>query len=112
VCVTETNFEGCTGEPVCLEVVVEDDVWNVGETIDQPTIVAYPNPASNLIQFDVPQSWVGLNYGVFDSQSKLFITGTFASNQHAIDVVGFPSGQYVLITAEGDRELFQVVGRE
>ena len=29
VCVTETNQDGCTGNPVCMEVFVEDDVWSV-----------------------------------------------------------------------------------
>ena len=65
VCVQETNQEGCVGDSVCLEVTVLDDVWSVGEVALLPRLVAYPNPASDLMT--VPAELLGHSYTIFNA---------------------------------------------
>ena len=49
VCVTETNQDGCTGNPVCMEVFVEDDVWSVEGAPGLNHLIVQPNVASDLL---------------------------------------------------------------
>ena len=67
VCVTETNQEGCSGDPVCVSVFVEDDVWNIFEASQEASLHVFPNPASGMLTIVVPSK---------DSQEEFVIYNT------------------------------------
>ena len=52
VCVTETNQDGCTGNPVCMEVFVEDDVWSVGGPSELDHLIVVPGVASDMVTIE------------------------------------------------------------
>ena len=59
VCVTETNQDGCTGNPVCMEVFVEDDVWNVEGPTELDHLIA------------ATQMWPAISWWSMDCQATL-----------------------------------------
>ncbi|MDA0728992.1 MAG: T9SS type A sorting domain-containing protein [Bacteroidetes bacterium] len=108
VCVTETNFEGCTGDPVCVEVLVEDDVWNVAEANSQPAIVAYPNPVASLLIIDVPEALLNEPYQVVNVLGQVVENGSFRDITHRLDIQSLTPGQYLLKTTHSASLVFHV----
>ncbi|MDG1674458.1 MAG: T9SS type A sorting domain-containing protein, partial [Flavobacteriales bacterium] len=96
VCVRETNQDGCVGDSVCMDVIVLDDVWSVGESALLPRIVAYPNPASDMVTVSVGPELVGQPYAIFNALGAQVGVGRFDSLNDVIDVKALPAGQYLL----------------
>ncbi|OUU18875.1 MAG: hypothetical protein CBC05_01005 [Crocinitomicaceae bacterium TMED45] len=111
VCVQETNLEGCVGDSVCLDVTVLDDVWSVGEVVLVPRLMAYPNPAFDIMTLSVPAEWVGHTYTIFNALGARVDDGRFEGENHVIDVEALSAGQYMLKPQAGLGITFQVVKR-
>ena len=107
ICVTETNQDGCVGNPVCLEVFVEDDVWSVSESAARPSLRAFPNPATHQLSIQVPDDLLNANYIVVNGLGAQVDQGRFAGNLHLLDVQALPAGTY-LIQSLGASLPFQV----
>ena len=111
VCVQETNLEGCVGDSVCLDVTVLDDVWSVGEVVLVPRLMAYPNPAFDIMTLSVPAEWVGHTYTIFNALGARVDDGRFEGENHVIDVEALSAGQYMLKPQAGLGITFQVAKR-
>ena len=111
VCVQETNLEGCVGDSVCLDVTVLDDVWSVGEVVLLPRLMAYPNPAFDIMTFSVPAEWVGHTYTIFNALGARVDDGKFDGENHVIDVEALSAGQYMLKPQAALGITFQVAKR-
>ena len=99
VCVRETNQDGCVGDSVCMDVTVLDDVWSVGESASLPPIVAYPNPASNMVTVTVASQLVGQPYAIFNALGAQVASGRFDTQNKTLDVKELSAGQYLLKTS-------------
>ena len=108
VCVTETNQDGCVGNPVCEEVVVADDVWSVEEARETTSLLAYPNPVNDMLFVEVPESLVQKPYSVVNALGEQVLQGTFTIPNLALDTQNLPSGQYLLVTGQSKPLVFQV----
>ena len=104
---TETNLEGCTGEPVCVEVLVEDDVWRVDDA-SQTLLQAFPVPTSNQLTLVCGSELVGAKYQVVSVLGAEVMTGRFESPTETLDVQSLPSGHYVVRPERGQPLPFQI----
>ena len=108
VCVTETNQDGCVGNPVCEEVVVADDVWSVEEARETTSLLAYPNPVNDMLFVEVPETLIQKPYSVVNALGEQVLQGTFTIPNLALDTQNLPSGQYLLVTGQSKPLVFQV----
>lgn len=108
VCVIETNQEGCTGEPVCMDVYVEDDVWNVEETVHSKLTI-FPNPAADFITIQIGIEDHGKEYQLFNSTGAVVAEGILREGLCQIDVRDLSDGQYVLQIERGSAFALQVM---
>ena len=108
VCVLETNQEGCSGVPVCLDVFVEDDVWNI---LEQKALTnrVYPNPAREIVHLTLPEANVYNRYRVFDAKGKVLAQGVVTHQAFSFVVAGWPSGPYVMALDQGTQFRFNVI---
>jgi len=81
---------------VCMDVTVLDDVWSVGESASFPRIVAYPNPASDMVTVSVGPELVGQPYAIFNALGAQVVEGRFDAQNANLDVKALPSGQYLI----------------
>ncbi len=109
VCVIETNQEGCSGEPVCLSVFVEDDVWNVNERANGTIFSVYPNPANNRVTIALPAASMNDGYTVYDSRGSALTRGMVSNTTLELVVSSWPSGLYVLAFDQGNRVQLNVI---
>ena len=109
VCVIETNQEGCSGEPVCLTVFVEDDVWNIQERNDKELISVFPNPAFEVVHLALPWSRMNEGYTIFDGRGAAIAQGILTDTAFAIVVSDWPSGPYVFAFDKGSHVRFNVI---
>ncbi|MGB1056068.1 MAG: SprB repeat-containing protein, partial [Flavobacteriales bacterium] len=97
VCVTETNQDGCTGNPVCMEVFVEDDVWSVEGAPGLNHLILQPNVACDLL---VVQGLSGHPQGTLECWSmtgQKVLSKPIQGRDHlTLDVTGWASGQYLI----------------
>lgn len=107
VCVTETNLEGCTGDPVCVEVLVEDDVWSVDDA-SQTLLQAFPVPTSEQLTLVCGPELVGAKYQVVNVLGAEVMKGRFESPTETLDVHSLPSGHYVVRPEQGLPLPFQI----
>ena len=108
VCVVETNQEGCSGEPVCLTVMVEDDVWNIQERQAPQTISIHPNPASVLVNMTIPAEMTDATYTIFNGIGAVVTRGDVQNKELVLNVSEWPSGPYVVALDRGNRIRFHV----
>jgi hypothetical protein len=97
VCVTETNQDGCTGNPACMEVFVEDDIWNVEGQTELNHLILQPSVTSDMLTI------YGLSAYAHSSLECWSLTGQKVFEQSiqgqdlvTLDVTGWASGQYLL----------------
>ena len=107
VCVRETNTDGCVSELVCLEVDVEDDVWNVGENDVKPFRI-FPNPASHVLNLLVQPEFLGQTLHVVDAQGRTVKATTLNQASFGLDVQAYPAGLYFLHLPGQQSQTFQV----
>jgi len=97
VCVTETNQDGCTGNPVCMEVFVEDDVWSVEGPSDINHLIVQPSLVSDVL---VVRGLSQLPVGTLECWSvtgqKVFSKPLRGQDLVTLDVSGWAAGQYLL----------------
>jgi hypothetical protein len=97
VCVTETNQDGCTGNPVCMEVFVEDDVWSVEGPSDLNQLILQPSLVSDVL---VVRGLSKLPVGTLECWSltgqKVFSKPLQGQDLMTLDVSGWAAGQYLL----------------
>ena len=108
VCVVETNQQG-EGQPVCITVFVEDDVWNIGEQQANEGIAVYPNPSSETVRLNMSGAHLNEGYIIFNGLGSAVAQGTATSPGLALIVSDWPSGPYVLAMDKGDRVRFNVI---
>jgi hypothetical protein len=107
VCVQETNTDGCVSEIVCLEIDVEDDVWNVEER-DVDTFRIYPNPASHALNMLVQPEFWGQTLHVLDAKGRTLKVVTLSQGSSILDVQACPAGLYFLHLPGQQPQTFQV----
>lgn len=56
----------------------------------------YPNPTSDLLNIEIPQSLEGRSYSIVDDLGKVIKTGLFENRYNQVSLEGFPSGMYHL----------------
>ena len=95
VCVQETNTDGCSGDMVCLEVEVEDDVWSVDEK-DVNTFSIFPNPTSQVLNLRVQQECLGQMLRVHDVKGRIVLVSEVSQLSSCLDVHTFPAGLYFI----------------
>ena len=61
-----------------------------------PRLMAYPNPASDLMTVSVPAELLGHPYTIFNALGAQVDEGKFDGEHHVIDVEAWPAGQYLL----------------
>ena len=108
VCVVETNLDGCVGNPVCLDVYVQDDVWAVGEAdANKPSITAFPNPSSGLFALSMSGGQeASVRCELLDSRGKVVKVWTAPSlGTSFLDCSDLPSGTYLLSLKNGSKPL-------
>ncbi len=76
---------------------------SVEDTIDDEFIV-YPNPVSNMINFDFNGSKTG-NIEVIDDSGRIVFSGTAENGTNSVDLSTFPSGLYIL-KVDGEGQTF------
>ena len=76
VCVQETNQEGCIGEPVCLDVFVQDDVWSVSDLDPMAGLSLFPN-LTDFLQVEVSPQLLGRPFQILDAVGKTVWNGSF-----------------------------------
>ena len=103
----ETNTDGCLSEIVCLEVDVEDDVWNVGEKDVKPFRI-FPNPASHVLNLLVQPEFLGQTLHVVDAQGRTVKATTLNQASFGLDVQAYPAGLYFLHLPGQQSQTFQV----
>ena len=108
VCVQETNQEGCIGEPVCLDVFVQDDVWSVSDLDPMTGLSLFPNPVTDFLQVEVTPQLLGRPFQILDAVGKAVWTGAFEQSLHTVDVQALVPGQYFLVPDVGAPTTFQV----
>ena len=108
VWVVETNQEGCSGVPVCLDVFVEDDVWNIREQETPPNLV-FPNPSSEVVNMTLPEANVYDRYRVLDAKGKVLAQGVVTDQALSFVVADWPSGLYVMALDQGTQLRFNVI---
>lgn len=99
VCVIETNSEGCTGQQVCLNVVVVPT--SIIEYADAE-ITIYPVPAREWVTISVDDSLLGLPYRIVDGKGLLVMEGRLASNKQGISIKPFSAGVYRILIQGGE----------
>ena len=109
VCVIETNQEGCSGDPVCVNVFVEDDVWNVQEQTDAITIPVYPNPANDVVRLALPANRLNDGYTIFNGKGSAVAQGVVTNQLLDVEISDWPSGPYVVAFDRGSRARFNVI---
>jgi hypothetical protein len=108
VCVVETNQEGCSGVPVCLDVFVEDDVWNIREQAT-PSNRVFPNPSSEVVNVTLPRADVYARYRILGAQGKVLVQGIVTDPALTFVVADWPSGLYVMALDQGTQLRFNVI---
>ena len=108
VCVQETNQEGCIGEPVCLDVFVQDDVWSVSDLDPMAGLSLFPNPVTDFLQIEVTPQLLGRPFQIVDVIGKTVWNGALEGSLHTVDVQALAPGQYFLVPDAGAPTTFQV----
>ena len=97
VCVTETNQDGCTGNPVCMEVFVEDDVWNVEGATELDHLMLQPSVASDLLVVYGLSSHPQGTLECWSMTGQKVLSKPIQGRDHlTLDVTGWASGQYLI----------------
>ena len=67
------------------------------ETINTPfKIEAFPNPATDQIRFDVPQTWNAYQVRVYDLNGSQVLVKNLRDNPAALNVAQLPGGMYLV----------------
>jgi hypothetical protein len=56
----------------------------------------YPNPASNLINIDYPQTFLGATYEILDLNGRKVAEGVLENNTISLNSNNMPAGEYIL----------------
>ena len=107
VCVTETNLDGCTGEPVCLDVEVG---VNTGlHEASNVVLSLFPNPSQGRLTIQSNQALLNKGYIVFNAMGSIVKRGTIVQLNQSIDLTGLPDGQYLLKSEGAAAVSFQLI---
>lgn len=93
VTVLETNEDGCEGELVSMNVVVDPVGIIEGESSG---VVVYPNPARDFVMVEVGAVMIGSRYGVIDGAGKLVSEGALTKTTTTLNTAELASGNYVI----------------
>ena len=101
VCVTETNQDGCTGNPVCMEVLVEDDVWSVEGSQGLNHLILQPSVASDLLVVQGLSSHPHSTLECWSLTGQMVLSKLIQGQELVtLDVTGWASGQYLIRVQE------------
>jgi hypothetical protein len=65
------------------------------ENPDADSFTLYPNPASEVLNINLPQNITSLNYAVIDITGKTLLNGTANAN-NPINISGLANGSYII----------------
>ncbi len=69
----------------------------------------FPNPTSNCINLKSDVLLIGTPYTIADISGKTLFSGVFNSDNTSVDLVNWPSGNYLLGVGECPKQLYKVV---
>lgn len=75
--------------------VTYDEVVGVSTGFDASTITTYPNPTSNFVKVNLPNTINGV-VSVFDVTGQLVAEKTIAGREVNVSLIDLPAGQYIL----------------
>lgn len=90
LCVVETTSSGCEGEEACLQVLI---VPTSVESVDEPNVVLYPNPAT--VEIQVIGNVQGKSFEILDGQGRVAMAGKLQANGSRLDVENLHAGLYL-----------------
>ncbi len=90
LCVVETTSSGCEGEEACLQVLI---VPTSVESVNEPNVVLYPNPAT--VEIQVIGNVQGRSFEILDGQGRVAMKGKLQANGSRLDVENLHSGLYL-----------------
>ncbi|MEM9832434.1 MAG: M6 family metalloprotease domain-containing protein [Bacteroidota bacterium] len=96
----EGNENYAAAEPVSREVSLEV-ITSLGNEVEEPDIVVYPNPSAGLFKVKLTQRQP-VSYQVFTLQGALVIQGILNSVQKSIDMSDHRGGAYILRLRSSD----------
>ncbi|WP_306641136.1 T9SS type A sorting domain-containing protein [Sanyastnella coralliicola] len=88
------NDGDCPGFGPSFDVFV-DQIDNV-DLLEQETLNVYPNPAHELLTFEVPENYIGIAYTLTSTNGKVVRQGVINSTRQVINVTDLASGTYLL----------------
>ena len=72
-------------------------MWSVGESASFPRIVAYPNPASDMVTVSVGPELVGTSYVLVDGQGAAVLRGKIETLEQRLPLDHLPQGAYTFV---------------
>jgi hypothetical protein len=78
-----------------LAKLIETTAAALTETVDEESILLYPNPATNDVFVRVEPHDVGMDFQITDALGKVVLTGKIQSTQFTIDLENICSGLYL-----------------
>ena len=109
VCVTETNQEGCSGDPVCVSVFVEDDVWNIFEASQEASLHVFPNPASGMLTIVAPSKDSQEEFVIYNALGSEILSDRALSSTINLNVSNWSEGLYSVRFEGGRTTSFYVI---
>ena len=106
LCITETRSDGCTGQEVCVNVVVLPT--NIDEDKESEVLI-FPNPASEILNFSLEQSWIGGVFTLIDNLGRTVREGRIDESSFTMSVENINAGRYELNLQNEGRSLTKAV---
>lgn len=66
-------------------------------------MLLYPNPASDVLFFQLPNEAENVNYHIFDVQGKCLLRGVFTAGEKSINLDFLAGGVYLMVAEAGKR---------
>jgi hypothetical protein len=86
----------------CIDQFITTDLMtNVEEADNTPFVKLSPNPATSVLNIDIPQPSDDYNWEIFSNQGQRLRTGLLTNSTNRIDISTLPAGMYYLqVTAD------------
>lgn len=82
-------------------------ITDVKETSTSKELIAYPNPAQNVVNFETSPAEIGNNYVVYNVNGTIVFKGTINSLVTQINTQLFPAGNYYIECGESKKVIYK-----
>ena len=89
-----TAFSDCNESTICQDVTVNENDASIEENDNDLGIVVYPNPAKELIHFDI-ESKDASEIVIYDPTGKIISTTDIEGKSTSVDLHKFNTGLYI-----------------